>query len=337
METTRGCGTPVLSQGALPRLAVRFTACADGRVFDKSRRLKHAVIVGAIFALSGCAATQIQRAEQLGALGKAYADAVSMAGDEAMASTVTFSLAEIRKERKGGAFATTQERASAINEQITLLQKRQSLVEMSDEQVALLGEYFSDLGQFAKQDVAGSVETATGGLLASINRVGLAIEDNPQAHAKISEAEQTALAKLSGLVARQVHGQALARILERDASMIGTQLKLLSKVLATYAEWIGARSDMELKEFYRERVVKPFSAAGDLPGAWDADVRTYLHGSSLSGQLVKAQAAGERMERFWAGYLAGDTSISGMVADLKEVAQLLDAVAAYRKARVGAS
>jgi hypothetical protein len=43
------------------------------------------------------------------------------------------------------------------------------------------------------------------------------------------------------------------------------------------------------------------------------------------------------MERFWAGYLAGDTSISGMVADLKEVAQLLDAVAAYRKARVGAS
>ena len=29
-------------------------------------------------------------------------------------------------------------------------------------------------------------------------------------------------------MARQVHGQALARILERDASMIGTQLKLLA-------------------------------------------------------------------------------------------------------------
>jgi len=337
METARGCATPILLQAALLRFASHFTECNYGRVFDQWGRLKHAVILGAMFALAGCAATQIQRAEQLGALGKAYADAVSMAGDEAMASTVTFSLTEIRKERKGGAFATARERQDAINEEIARLQKRQSLVEMSDEQVALLGEYFSDLGQFAKQDVASSVETATGGLLASINRVGLAIENDPQAKAKISETEQTAIAKLSGLVARQVHGQALARILERDASMIGTQLKLLSKVLATYAEWIGARSDMELKEFYRERVVKPFSAAGELPSGWDADVRTYLHGSSLSAQLIKAQAAGERMERFWAGYLAGDTSIGGMVADLKEVAQLLDAVAAYRKARVGAS
>jgi hypothetical protein len=56
---------------------------------------------------------------------------------------------------------------------------------------------------------------------------------------------------------------------------------------------------------------------------------------TLSEQLVKAQAAGERMERFWAGYLAGETSIAGMVADLKEVQQLLDAVSAYRKAKAG--
>jgi len=335
METTHGHGALIAPQGAAACPAVR-TSRIDCPLFGELRRLKRVLTLGAILALSGCAATQIQRAEQLGALGKAYADAVSVAGDEAMASTVTFSLAEIRKERKGGAFTTVQERENAINDQIGILKKRQTLVEMSDEQVALLGEYFSNLGQFAKQDVAGSVEAATGGLVANINKVGLAIESNPQAKARISEAEQTAIAKLSGLVARQVHGQALARILERDAGMIGTQLKLLSKVLATYAEWIGARSDMELREYYRERVVKPFSAAGDLPGGWDSDVRTYLEGSSLSEQLVKARAAGERMERFWAGYLAGDTSIGGMVADLREVQQLLDAVAGYRKAKAGA-
>jgi len=134
-------------------------------------------------------------------------------------------------------------------------------------------------------------------------------------------------------VAREVHGQALARILQRDADMIGTQLKLLSKVLATYAEWIGARNDIEIKEFYRESVVKPFAATGDLPAGWDQDVRTYLRGSSLAEQLVKAQAAGQRMERFWAGYLAGDTSIAGMVAELRDVQRLLDALSAYRKAK----
>jgi hypothetical protein len=106
----------------------------------------------------------------------------------------------------------------------------------------------------------------------------------------------------------------------------------MSKILATYSEWIHARSDMELKEFYRERVVKPFVATGELPGSWDQDVRRYLQGTSLSEQLAKAKAAGDRMERFWAGYLAGELSIRDMVADLKDMEQLLQAVSAFRKA-----
>jgi len=285
--------------------------------------------------LSGCAATNIQRAEQLGELGKAYADAVTAAGDEAMASTITFSLEEIRKERKGGAFPTPADREQAIVGEIDVLKKRQMLVDESDAQVALLGAYFASLGQFAKQDVGGSVETATKGLTDSINKLGSAIENNPEAKAKLSDSERTAIAKLSGAVARQVHGQALARILERDAGMIGTQLKLLSKVLATYAAWIGARSEMEIKELYRDNVVKPFAASKELPAGWDKDVRMYLRTSTLAEQLAKAREAGERMERFWAAYLAGDTSITGMVADLKEVQKLLDAISGLRKAKAG--
>jgi hypothetical protein len=297
--------------------------------------LKRTLLLVAVAVLSGCAATNIQRAEQLGALGKAYADAVTAAGDEALLSVTAFSLEEIRKERKGGAFRTPAEREEAINDEIDRLKKRQTLVADSDAQVALLGEYFASLQQFAKQDVAGSVETATAGLTGGINRLGVAIENNPQAKARLSEPERTAIAKLAGLVAREVHGQALSRILERDAKMIGTQLTLLAKVLATYAEWIGARNDMEIEQFYRQNVVKPFAAAGDLPAGWDKDVRTYLRGSDLAVQLGKAQAAGQRMERFWAGYLAGDTSIGEVVASLKEVQSLLDAVSAYRKARAG--
>lgn len=294
-----------------------------------------ALLLVVVTLLSGCAATNVQRAEQLGALGKAYADAVAAAGDEAMASTITLSLEEIRKERKGGALRNPAEREQAIAGEIGLLKKRQMLVDESDAQVALLGAYFANLEQFATQDVGGSVEMATGGLTDSINKLGAAIENNPEAKATLSASERTAIAKLSGAVARQVHGQALARILERDAAMIGTQLKLLSKVLATYAEWIGVRSEMEIKALYRDNVVKPFVAAGELPGGWDKDVRTYLRESTLAEPLVKAREAGQRMERFWAAYLAGDTSIVGMVADLKEVQRLLDAVAALRKARTG--
>jgi hypothetical protein len=149
-----------------------------------------------VLALSGCAATNIQRAEQLGALGKAYADAVSAAGDEAMASTIAFSLEEIKKERKGGAFKTADDREKAIVGEIDILKKRQSLVDESDAQVALLGEYFASLEQFAKQDVGGSVETATGGLADNINKLGTAIKNNPEAKATLSDSERSAIAKL---------------------------------------------------------------------------------------------------------------------------------------------
>ena len=125
-------------------------------------RLVRGLIVGSLIGLAGCASTQIQRAHQLGALGKAYADAVTVAGDEALASSVAFSLPEIRKERQGFACAPPKARADVLQDQIDRLQKRQALVLQSNEQVALLGEYFSDLGRFAKEDVAGPVEASMG-------------------------------------------------------------------------------------------------------------------------------------------------------------------------------
>jgi hypothetical protein len=331
ITTDCGTNTPMLPMGCWNSLHTGPRR-ADRRELSPRVYLGWALLLGIVLVFSGCATTQVQRAEQLGMLGKTYADAVTLTGQEAMVSSITFSLNEIRKERTGGAFRTPEDRSNALKDQIEILEQRQKLVETSNQLLVLLAEYFADLEQFAKQNISTSFENATGGLVDSINKVGNAVENNPKANATISDAERTALAKLSGLVARQVHGQALARILERDASMIGAQLKLMGKILAMYSEWIRARSDIELKEFYRDKVVKPFVATGELPGSWDRDVRRYLQGTSLSEQLVKAKAAGDKMERFWAGYLAGAISIRDMVADLKDMEQLLQAVSAFRKA-----
>lgn len=319
-----GCGNvlPSSARRAAPR-GLRLQGC-----------LGWMLLFGMAIALSSCATTQVQRAAQVGALGKTYAEAVALAGDEAMATSITFSLSEIQKERAGGAFAGMgmEDRKKTLNDQILIIEQRQRMVQSSNQLLTLLAEYFADLEQFAKQDISASFETATGGLVDSINKAGSTVENNTQAKAKISDAERTSLSKLSGMVARQVHGQALAQILERDAVMIGTQLKLMSKILATYSEWIRSRSDMELKEFYRDRVVKPFVATGDLPGKWEQDVRRYLQGTNLSAQLAKAKAAGDRMERFWAGYLAGEISISDVVADLKDMERLFQEISAFNKA-----
>jgi hypothetical protein len=331
--TTTECGTStrILPTGSGNRRVSILRPPDDGGILS-CVTLGWALLVGILLSLSSCATTQVQRAAQVGALGKTYAEAVTLAGDEAMATSITFSLSEIQKERAGGAFPSPEDRSKAIKDQIEILSQRQQLVQSSNHLLALLAEYFADLEQFAKQDISASFETATGGLVDSINKVGGTLENNTQAKAKISDAERTSLSKLSGMVARQVHGQALARILERDAVMIGTQLKLMSKILATYSEWIRSRSDMELKEFYRDRVVKPFVVSGDLPGKWEQDVRRYLQGTNLSGQLAKAKAAGDRMERFWASYLAGEISISEVVADLKDMERLLQEISAFNKA-----
>jgi len=338
MMTTTDCGgnTSMLATGRGDTLHTDLRRI-ERRGHNLRAYLGCLLFLAVVPALFGCATTQVQRAEQLATLGKTYADTVSLAGQEAMASSIAFSLAEIRKERKGGAFPKPEDRSEAIKNQMEILKHRQKLVEMSNQLVALFAEYFANLEKFAKQEISASFETATGGLIDSINDVSQAVEASPQAKAKISNAERASLAKLSGLVARQVHGQALARVLERDASMIGTQLKLMSKILATYSEWIRTRSDMELQEFYRGRVEKPFVGTEELPGSWDQDVHHYLQGTGLSEQLVRAQAAGERMERFWAGYLAGEISSREMIVSLKEMEQVLEAVSAYSKARMDAS
>lgn len=332
MRTTdRGANMPMLATGC-ENVHDSSARRADPRGLRVRVCLGWMLLFGMAIALSSCATTQVQRAAQLGVLGKTYAEAVTLAGNEAMATSITFSLSEIQKERAGGAFSSPEDRSKAIKDQIEILSQRQQLVNTSNQLLALLAEYFADLEQFAKQDISTSFETATGGLVDSINKVGGTVENNTQAKAKISDAERTSLSKLSGMVARQVHGQALAEILERDAVMIGTQLKLMGKILATYSEWIRSRSDMELKEFYRDRVLKPFVATGDLPGKWEQDVRRYLQGTNLSAQLAEAKAAGDRMERFWAGYLAGEISISEVVADLKDMERLIQEVSAFNKA-----
>jgi hypothetical protein len=222
---TKDCGanTPMLAMvsGNSLHSGPRRT---DHRGLGPRVYLAWALLLGIVMALSSCATTQVQRAEQIGVMGRTYADAVTLAGDEAMASSIAFSLAEIRKERTGGAFPTPEDRSKALKNQIEILEERQQMVQTSNQALALFAEYFADLEQFAKQDVSTSFETATGGLVESINKIGKAVENDSQAKAQISDAERTSLAKLSGSVARQVHGQALARVLDRDAARIGTRL-----------------------------------------------------------------------------------------------------------------
>jgi ATP phosphoribosyltransferase regulatory subunit HisZ len=213
------------------------------------------------------------------------------------------------------------------------LLQRQALVATSNRQLALLGEYFTTLQQFAREDIAGSFEAATGDLTQSINDVGAAIETNPQAKATISEPERMAIGKLAGLVAQQIHGAVLTKILTRDAALIGTQLTLISKTLTTYSSWIGDRMDFELADEYKTSVVRPFVDSGDLPGGWDHDVREYLNRKQLSNELSNAELASKKMERYWAEYLAGRTSLGDLADDLKDIKKLLDAIAGVRAGR----
>ena len=289
------------------------------------------LLIAFLLGLYGCATTQIQHAAQLGELGKAYAGAVILVGQEALDSSIDFSLSEIQKERAGGGFSSEQARSQALNKQKDILRQRQQLIEKSNQLVALFAEYLSDLEQFAKKDTSSSFGTAITGLVENISNLGRSVISDDKALIGINDDERSSLSKLSGLISRQVHGQLLAHLLERDAATIGTQLRLLSKILAVYSDWIRERNDMILEDFYRTRVLGPFAGMGELPASWTKDARQYLEGMSLSDALMKATAAGDRMERFWAGYLAGRLSISEAVIDLKDIAQLLQAVSDMKK------
>jgi hypothetical protein len=262
-------------------------------------------------------------------------------GEFALSDVLDYEVEQLAIEREG--FPTTAERQKRLKAENDALKQRIQLVETSMLQVTLVEEYFAALELLAKYDVGTPATAATGALLDSFDGLEAAIEKSSDAAPsgglrRLTPEEKSAAAKLVGLVAQAAHARQVSARLESDAPTIGRHLRLLTLQLTAMSGWVASRQENRETTFFALEIQKPFIAEGPtkLPPDWQDKYKRYLRGVTINERLKQGAEAGRAMERTWERYLAGVQTPEEFQQNVKEMQQLVQAVAALKAARAAA-
>jgi hypothetical protein len=292
-------------------------------------------LVFAIFLAQGCASVAVDRAKDLSAAGIAYSDATVAVVEVAMDAHVdNDSLAQIASVPRPPVSSEVQERRAAKLEELdaSLVTSLQLYNRLKHSLFAVRG-YFAALQALANGSQAGATGQAVQGLAGQVSALNAALE-GASAKPLISEAQVKALGGLAKVVAAQVHGAKLAAALERDAPVIGRALILQESVLKIAGDDIRTYMRDTNDQLFLKRVKAPYQK-GEYGSDWANDRRVYLKVrafGAVSDQLDVAAMASSKMQLIWQRILSGSYSTAEIAASLKEVQELLDAVASLKTA-----
>jgi hypothetical protein len=306
-----------------------------------SQFVPRAVTVVSIALITGCTTVPLKQAEGIGTSGKAYAQSVRAVGEYALSDVLDYEVDQLAIEREG--FPTTAERQKLLKEENDLLRRRIQLVETTVLQVSLVEEYFASLEALAKFDVGTPATAATGSLLDSLDTLESTIEKTADASPKgelrkLTPAEKNAAAKLVGLVAQAAHARQVSARLESDAPTIGRHLRMLTLELTVMSGWVASRQENRQTTFFALEIEAPFvdERQAKLPSDWQEKYKRYLRGATISERLKQGAEAGRAMERTWERYLAGTQTPEEFQQNVRDMQQLVQAVAALKAARAAA-
>lgn len=291
----------------------------------------------AIVLLGGCSTTTVDRAQSLSAAGVAYSRATSAVVDQAIdASLDASSERQLRsKPRKPVDDPAEQaKRADQLKELDQELVGNVVNYTRLKESVAAVEAYFSALGALAGASPGDATEKAVSTLADRVNGVSNVLDKGKGGGPLLSDAQKTAIASLSKAVAKEVHGAAVARALERDAPVIGRALVLQQMTLQAASNDIRANLDQAGQLFYNERVEGPYKR-GAMDRGWIDNHRVAVKtkaASSDSEAIAKANAAAAQVETVWRPILSGEYSPAELTAVLKDTEELLAAVNALKAA-----
>lgn len=286
--------------------------------------------------LSGCGTVAVERAKNVSSAGVAYAQATAGVIDVAIdASIDASSERQVRAKPRPPVSEKDQEvRAANLKKLDDELVKNAVNYTRLKRSVTAVEAYFRALQQLADGSPAEGTETAVKSLADRLNGLNEALDRTDSGKPLIDEKQKGAIAGLSKVVAKQVHGALLAEALERDAPTIGRTLVLQELVLKAAADDIRANLAEAATRFYTDRVVGPYKA-GDIGAAWVNDRRTYLKVRALGNTaeaVSSAEAAARQMQTVWERILSGEYSAKELTTMLKDTEELLAAVAALKAA-----
>jgi hypothetical protein len=295
----------------------------------RTRKRAVALALAALFA-AGCATTNVERAKDLSSAGVSYARATTAVIDLAIDSSIDADSGSTVLATRAPVIGTPDERKTELEESDRgLIEGVVRYTELRSS-IGALEAYFLALQALANGSQADATEVAVNALAARINSLNGTLGNK----VPLSGEQAKALVGLSKLVAVQVHGAVVGRVLQRDAELIGKAILLQQLTLRTAERDITTGIKGENNRFYVAKVLTPYQL-GTIDAEWVDSRRKYIKVQALGQSLdtVKtAQAAAAQMQATWQKILSGEFSAAELAASLKETDELLAAVAGLKAA-----
>jgi hypothetical protein len=296
----------------------------------RTRKRAVALALAALFA-AGCATTNVERAKDLSSAGVSYARATTAVIDLAIDSSIDADSGSTVLATRAPVIGTPDERKTELEESDRgLIEGVVRYTELRSS-IGALEAYFLALQALANGSQADATEVAVNALAARINSLNGTLGNKTP---PLSGEQAKALVGLSKLVAVQVHGAVVGRVLQRDAELIGKAILLQQLTLRTAERDITTGIKGENNRFYVAKVLTPYQL-GTIDAEWVDSRRKYIKVQALGQSLdtVKtAQAAAAQMQATWQKILSGEFSAAELAASLKETDELLAAVAGLKAA-----
>jgi hypothetical protein len=309
---------------------------AGSRELNAIRRGCAVAVLAAV--LGGCASVAVERAKDLSSAGIQYAQAtakvVDVASDAAVDADSDTQI--VTKPRPPVSPEQQDQRAARLEELDAQLVQTISLYATLKRSVNAVEAYFRALEDLANGSQAGAIGQGVKSVAERVDSLSDALEKGA-GKPLLTQAQVNAIGGLAKVVAAEVHGAKVARVLERDAPTIGRALALQERVLELAGDDIRNHLTKSNNQLYLGKVKAPY-VKGDIDGTWASHRRTYLRVRALGqteAALTSAQAAAKQMQNVWQRILSGEYSATELTAMLKDTEDLLEAVGALKDATKG--
>jgi hypothetical protein len=282
-------------------------------------------LLAAYLLCAACAPAQtIEQSRDLSTSGLAYTNAVDSLVDSTVSRLIDFDSSVALKSRRGQSEAQLRMMLQTLNQDLTAIIDE---LEHFKDQNRLLAAYFLNLQALAdspvQQDFGGAVSELSG----SISELNSTLNQNQRF--ELTPDQQASIGALAGLVGKSIQAAKIRKALERDASIIGTQLALQEQQLEVIAGILQDRFAAENDLFYHEKVEAPyadFAGQPDLGDQWRDDREQFIRSQFTYEQLQTAQTAAKQLRGIWTDILQGGNDIGSLKILISDVNEFVVAI-----------
>jgi hypothetical protein len=280
-------------------------------------------LLAAYLLCAACAPTQtIEQSRDLSTSGVAYTNAVDSLVDSTVNRLIDFDSSVALKSRRGQSEAQLTMMLQTLNQDLTAIIEE---LEHFKDQNRLLEAYFLNLQALADSPVQQDFGSAVSELSGSINDLNSTLNQRVE----LTSDQQASIGALAGLVGKSVQAAKIKVALERDASIIGTQLALQEQQLEVIAGILQDRFEVENDLFYRESVEAPyadFAGQPDLGDQWRDNREQFIRSQFTYEQLQTAQTAAKQLRGIWTDILQGGNDIGSLKILISDVNEFVVAI-----------